>query len=72
MQKRLNFIGVIIIMMTLLLSNATIGYASGKATLTAQLVVKLNPVTGVTIDAINATYGTTTIKSLPNTPLSIY
>lgn len=68
MSKKLAGLVVITIVVILLLRTAAPGYASGEAFVANQVVVKLNLATGVTIEAINATYGTSTIKPLPNTP----
>lgn len=68
MQKKLSCLIAIIAVTTLLLFPATPSYAANATFVANQIVVKLNPVTGATIEAVNATYGTSVIKPLPNTP----
>ncbi|MFN8491565.1 MAG: S8 family serine peptidase [Caldilineaceae bacterium] len=71
LRKQLCWMLALLMALVLLVGNPLTGRANGVAFVPNQVVVKLNLATGATIDAINATYGTTTIKLLPNDP-SIY
>lgn len=62
--ERSGIIAVIISLLLLNLQGTTTASGGSDDFVTGQLVVKLNPLSGATIEQINATHGTTTIRPL--------
>lgn len=67
-HRLLAAIGCMLLALLPALGAAGHALAAGATYRTSQVVARLNPASGATIDAINATYGTSTLRQLAGSP----